>query len=263
MPLSPDPGDVSQLRESATVVQGLMREASRLGADLVHFPEGALTSPHKRVMSSTGPQTVGAADWDRADWTRLASEIDEIARLARELRLWVVVGAIHRSAGSGRPANCLYVISNLGETIDRYDERMLSKTKATFMYTAGREPVVFAARGLRFGCALGMETHYAELFAAYEELDVACVLFSTAGNTETPNVFAIEATGHAAANSFWVSYAGPTGHEHPHAGLATPEGSWAARCTTDTTELVIAEIQAETNETARAWRRCARAALHD
>ena len=61
---------------------------------------------------------------------------------------------------------------------------------------------------MRFGCALGMETHYAEIFSAYEELDVDCVLFSTAGNPETPGVFAVEAAGHAAANSIWISYAG-------------------------------------------------------
>lgn len=41
------------------------------------------------------------------------------------------------------------------------------------MYAPGRDPLVFTARGMRFGCALGVETHHAELFPAYEELDLA------------------------------------------------------------------------------------------
>ena len=92
---------------------------------------------------------------------------------------------------------------------------MLSKTKSTLMYTAGRDPLVFTAAGIRFGCALGMETHYPELFAAYEEQDVDCILFSTHGNPEVPGIFAIEAAGHAAANSLWVSYAGPAAADAP------------------------------------------------
>ena len=38
----------------------------------------------------------------------------------------------------------------------RYDERMLSRTKSALMYTAGRDPLVFTASGVRFGCALGL-----------------------------------------------------------------------------------------------------------
>jgi hypothetical protein len=77
------------------------------------------------------------------------------------------------------------------------------------MYTAGRAPLTFTAAGVRFGCALGMETHYPELFTAYEQQDVDCVLFSTHGNAEFPGIFAVEAAGHAAANSFWAATPAP------------------------------------------------------
>ena len=42
----------------------LMGEAAAAGASLAHFPEGALCSPNKRVMSSRGPELVADADWD-------------------------------------------------------------------------------------------------------------------------------------------------------------------------------------------------------
>jgi predicted amidohydrolase len=258
LPLLPDPGDARQIRASSTAVRTLMRQASIRGADLVHLPEGALTSPGKRVMSSTGPEDIGSADWDRADWACLARELDEVIRLAGQLRLWTVVGGIHRSASDERPGNCLFVISSRGQLIGRYDERMLSKTKSTLMYMAGRDPLVFTAGGVRFGCALGMETHYPELFSAYEEQDVDCVLFSTHGNAETPGIFAVEAAGHAAANSLWVSYAGPAEENAPPAGLVTPDGTWAARCAAGAPGVAVADVTTSTDSPARVWRRTAR-----
>jgi predicted amidohydrolase len=265
LPLSPDPGDVTQIKASGATVRALMRQARAAGAGLVHFPEGALTSPHKRVMSSTGTENIGPADWGRADWASLGQELERIAALAGALEIWVVVGGIRQSSeGAGaRPTNCVFVISDRGRLIGRYDERMLSWTKGTFMYSPGTRPLVVTARGVRFGCVLGMETHYAELFSAYEELGVDGVLFSTAGHPETPGVFAVEAAGHAAANSFWVSYAGPAEDGHPPAGLLTPEGSWAARCTTRTPELAVADLVTDPASPARQWRRTARAALRD
>jgi predicted amidohydrolase len=263
LPLFPDPGDASQIRASGTAVRALMQQARARDAGLVHFPEGALTCPGKRVMSSTGPDNLGPADWDRADWAGLARELDEIIRLAGQLRLWTVVGGIHRSAPDARPGNCLFVISSRGRLIGRYDERMLSKTKSTLMYTAGRDPLAFTASGVRFGCALGMETHYPEVFAAYEEQDVDCVLFSTHGNPEVPGIFAIEAAGHAAANSLWVSYAGPAADDTPPAGLVTPDGTWAARCAAGVPDLAVTDVTTSTDSPARVWRRTARTSLRD
>ncbi len=48
-----------------------------------------------------------------------------------------------------------------------------------------------------------------ELFAEYEKLDVDCVLFSTSG---TSGNTAVQAQGHAAVNSYWVSLSVPTEH---------------------------------------------------
>jgi hypothetical protein len=54
-----DPGDRGQVRQSGHDVRELMRQASRAGARIIHFPEGATCSPHKRIMSATGPAEVG------------------------------------------------------------------------------------------------------------------------------------------------------------------------------------------------------------
>jgi predicted amidohydrolase len=258
--LRPDPRSRSELSESGAQVRELMHRAAAAGAALVQFPEGALTAPSKRIVSSRGPEIIAEADWSSVDRAALRAELDAVAETASELDIWVVVGGIHFSDDELRPSNALYVISRRGALVGRYDERMLSQTKSRFMYRAGTRPLVFEARGLRFGCALGMETQYPELFAAYERAEVDCVLVSTAGNPELPEVFAIEAAGHAAANSYWLGYSGPANAGDPRSGVVSPTGAWAARCSTADEGIAVAEIDTTTGAYARSWRRSARAA---
>jgi predicted amidohydrolase len=258
--LRPDPRVPDQLSASGTGIRAVMRDASQAGASLVHFPEGALCSPHKRIVSSRGPDVVADANWDLVDRSALRAELETVARLARKLRLWVAVGGIDFPPGRPRPTISLFVISDRGTITGRYDERMLSRTKSHYMYAAGTRSLVFAVGGVRFGCALGMESQYPELFAAYEREDVDCVLLSTAGDPEFPDVFAVEAAGHAAANSLWVSYAGPAGRDQPPAGVLTPNGIWATRCASaDHDAMVVTEVDSTAGERARIWRRRVRA----
>ncbi|MEV6871864.1 carbon-nitrogen hydrolase family protein [Amycolatopsis sp. NPDC051128] len=254
--LRPDPRSRAQLRESGARVRELVREAAGAGAALVQFPEGALTSPHRRAMSGGGP----GADWPAVDRAALAAELDAVAETARELGIWVVAGGIDFAGDDPRPTNALFVISAHGALAGRYDERMLSRTKTAFQYRAGTRPFVFEARGARFGCALGMETQYPELFSAYERADVDCVLLSTAGNPEVPGGFVTDAAGHAAANSFWVGYSGPAQAGEPPSGVLSPSGTWVARCAPATEGIVVTVIDTALGDQARSWRRAVRAA---
>ena len=257
--LPPGPQRRDQLHERGTRVRAVMRDAAAAGASLVHFPEGALCSPHKRLVSSRGPEVVADADWSRVDQAELRSELAQVAHAAGDLKLWAAVGGINFAPGRFRPTNSLFVISDAGVIVGRYDERMLSRTKSLYMYKAGTGPLVFEVRGVRFGCALGMESQYPELFAAYERANVDCMLLSTAGNPEFPEVFAVAAAGHAAAHSLWVSYAGPAGRQQPPAGVVNPNGVWAVRCaTSDDDAMVITGIDTSTGERARTWRRLVR-----
>ncbi|MGA9833441.1 MAG: carbon-nitrogen hydrolase family protein [Trebonia sp.] len=269
-----DPRDSGQLRQSGHDVRDLMRQARRAGARIIHFPEGATCSPHKRIMSVTGPTEVGAApaDWSRVDWQVLRQELAAIARLAGELRLWTVLGSVHPLTPPHRPHNSMYVISDQGELVTRYDERLLSSTKLSFMYTPGSVPVTFEVDGLRFGCAMGIEAHFPEVWAEYERLDVDGVLFST-GAGQTPDgtaAFATEAQGHAATNSLWVSFAMSAQRSAAApAGIIAPDGRLAARCPADGhPALAIAGIDNRPESIdiavtkARPWRRRARDGIY-
>lgn len=183
------------------------------------------------LLSSTGPDEIGPSDWERIAWDALRDELRAIAGLARQLSLWTVVGAVHRLTPPHRPHNSLYVISDRGELVTRYDERMLSNTKLSYMY----EPVTFEVDGVRFGCLLGM-VHFPELFLEYERLDVDCVLFSTIGSPSPDDlgVFATEAQANAGTYSYWVSFSATTRDSvNAPSGIASPRGHWQSRCSAD------------------------------
>jgi predicted amidohydrolase len=261
-----DPGDEASLRAAGRDIRRLMREAHDAGARIVHLPEGATCSPDKHVMSPT-PDEVGPSDWDRCAWDVLRHELQQIAKLARELRLWTVVGAVHRLTPPHRPHNSLYVISDRGDLATRYDERMLSNTKLSFMYTPGSSPVTFEVDGVRFGCLLGMEVHFPELFLEYERLDVDGVLFSTIGSP-TPDdmaVFAAEAQANAGTYAYWVSFSA-TANDSGNApsGVVSPQAQWVARCpATRRQALAVADLVDPAENLARPWRRIARDGIYE
>jgi predicted amidohydrolase len=260
-----DPRDISELRASGIEMRRLMNEAHKAGARLVHFPEGATSSPNKRIMSETGPKEIGPSNWTRFEWAVLREELDATSKFARELRLWTVFGSVHQLTPPHRPHNSLYIVSDRGELLTRYDERMLSNTKISFMYSPGKVPVTFDVDGVRFGCALGMEAHYPEIFTEYERLDADCILFSTTGETPAAApAFAAEVLGHAAINAYWVSYSAhaPQSVATP-SGIAAPGGQWAAQCSADgTAAIAAADIRTEPSHPARPWRRMARTDLY-
>jgi predicted amidohydrolase len=203
----------------------------------------------------------------------LKQELKATATLARELKLWTVVGSVHRLSAPNRPHNSMYVISDKGSVVTRYDERLLSNTKISYMYTPGSAPVTFDVDGFHFGCSLGMEAHFPEIFSEYGRLDVDCVLFSSTGVGTPTNtgVFATEAQGHAATNSFWVSYSVDAKQSRfAPAGVISPGGDWLAQCPQDSSASVVTVELDETAENladvllrSRPWRRTARGGIYD
>ncbi|TCO47831.1 putative amidohydrolase [Kribbella antiqua] len=230
-----DPTDADGLRASGAEVRRLMQQAADAGARLVHFTEGAICFPSKHIMSELGPDEIGPSDWSKADWTVLQDELDRITKLSRELGIWTVIPSIHQLPT--RPHNSVYVVSDQGTVVARYDERMLSTTKLTWMYTPGTEPVTVDVDGYRFGLALGLDVLFPELFTEYDRLDADAVLvsYSTTGSSGN-EVAPTQARGFAAANTYWISLAVPA---NPVAGVESsvidPTGKVVAEGPADST----------------------------
>ncbi len=253
---TPDPTDPAALRATAADIRDRIRDAHAAGARIVHFMESATGVPHKYAMSSTGPDQLGPADWTKLDWPVLREELQSIAALAGELGIWTVLGSVHQLTAPHRPHNSIYVIDDNGKLVTRYDERMLSNTKVSYLYTPGKATATFDIDDVRFGVLLGMEAHFPELFAEYEKLGVDCVLFSSTGGT---NAFVTEARAQASINNYWVSIALPD-----ESGIVSPDGAWLTRATTG---IGVADLDESTAEIAvfkaRPWRRTARSGLYE
>src|SRR5687767_5361234 len=130
-----------------------MHQAASEGARVAHLTECALIAPGKRELSANA-QEITESDWTRLDWAGLERELGSIADAARALHMWTVVGAPCRDVAHARPANSLFVFSDTGDLVCRYDKRYLSRTEQLYMYRPGRVATVFEVDGARFGCAI-------------------------------------------------------------------------------------------------------------
>jgi predicted amidohydrolase len=245
-PVSDDPA------ANGEAIRHLMRQAREAGAQLIHFPEGAICGYVAEPMA--------------ADPKRCATSSTP-ASLAGELGLWVVAGAVHYLTPPHWPHNSLYVISDRGQLVGRYDKRMCSHTELTKRYSPGFEPLVFEVGGFRFGCALCIEVNFPEIFLDYREREVDCILFSSF--SEDP-IFEILARGHAAAHNYWTSISVPAHCSTAMpAAVIGPHGYPLARCPADgTPALAVADLDRSDPvldtalNKARPWRTLARTTGH-
>ncbi|MFB9314027.1 carbon-nitrogen hydrolase family protein [Nocardioides plantarum] len=191
LPVTGDP------RRNGAAVREAMREAAGQGARLLQLPEGLLS----------GYALNPVQDWAEVDWDVVRDELDSITRLAGELRLWVVLGSAHPLTPPRWPHNSLYVVSDEGAVVTRYDKRFVSHTEATRFYTAGSDPVTFEVDGFRFGCVICVEINFPELFIEYAGLGVDCVLLSA---YPVDAIFAVKARAYAALHCSWVTLSTPS-----------------------------------------------------
>ncbi|RKN12899.1 carbon-nitrogen hydrolase family protein [Streptomyces radicis] len=212
---------------NGVAVRELMVAARETGARLVHFPEGAISG----YPSGTEAKQA-LAGWS-IDWAAVQNQLELTAKAAADLGLWAVVGSSHRLTPPNRPHNSLYVISDGGQLVGRYDKRRCSHTEITDWYSPGFAPLTFDVDGFRFGSALCIEVNFPELFIEYRELGVDCVLLSSFSDDP---VFGVLARGHAAAHTYWVSVSVPAQCSAAMpSGVTGPHGSWLGRCPADGT----------------------------
>jgi predicted amidohydrolase len=207
------PVATADVRENGSTVRALMRRAAADGVRLIHFPEGFLSGYAKELI----------ADWDDVDWAAVRAELQAIGRLAAELRMWAVLGSAHPLTPPHRPHNSLYVISDRGQVVNRYDKRFCSNTEITRYYSPGFEPVVFDVDGYRFGCAICIEVNFPGLFVEYDDLGVDCLLLSA---WPVDAIFHLKARSHAAIHNYWLSLSVPAQNaELMPSAIIGPDGS--------------------------------------
>lgn len=240
------------VRENGREIRRQMVLAKEQGADLIHFPEGAMSGYVKAQIW----------DWQDVDWHALKDELEQTKQLAGDLGLWAVIGCNHPLTEPNRPHNSLYVLSDEGDLHARYDKQWCSNTEVNDWYTPGQSLCIFEIKGWRFGCAICIEIQFPELFLAYGKEQIDCLLYSTyAANP----MFGIQAQGYAASHNVWFSLSNVAEHsEVLGSRVIAPSGEVQAVCEAQGSSFTLAALDSEDPRwhealnLARPWRKKAR-----
>lgn len=200
----------SDITANARYIRQQMRSASNRGAAVAHFPEACLSGYGGMEFST----------WRGFDWHHLRELTEEIAALAKELALWVMLGSSHPLSGRRRPHNCLYVINSSGRLLTRYDKRLCT-TGDLEHYSPGDHETVFTIKGVKCAALICYEVRFPELYRAYQQQHVRLVFhsfYNAAATADTIHTVIMRPTlqGHAASNNMFIS----------GANAATPRQSW-------------------------------------
>ena len=161
--------------ENAKYVRQFMHEASRQGAHLLHTSEASLS----------GYGGVDLKTFDNYDWEMLRRETSGLRALARELKMWLVLGSAHFLDRNTKPTNCQYLIDPEGRIVNRYDKCFLTGNNQPLhptgdqkCYSAGDRLVTHDIRGVKVGLAICYDICWPQLYIAYRKLGVKVMIHS-------------------------------------------------------------------------------------
>ena len=141
-------------------IEAQMVEAKLKKADVVHFPECALSG-----YPGTDMETL-----DNFNWTQLHQMTDSVMATAKKLKVWVILGTLHKLSGVNKPHNSLYVISPEGKITDRYDKRFCTSTDLRYC-SPGDHFVTFSINDVKCGLLICYDIRFPELYREYKKLD--------------------------------------------------------------------------------------------
>jgi predicted amidohydrolase len=214
----------ASVKRNALAIRQFLKKAREAGAQIVHFPECALS----------GYAGTDFPSFDSYDWDLLKGETLSIMALAGELGLWVVLGSTHPLTGPNKPHNCLYLISNEGKIVNRYDKRFGTPGDLDH-YTPGDRFVTFTLNGVVCSLLICFDLRFPELYRELYRRGVQCVFQSfynarQQGPSVHTHIMRQTMQCHAATNHFWVSMTNSSGWYSPYPScLIQPDGVIAAQ----------------------------------
>jgi predicted amidohydrolase len=214
------------IRRNARQICEFLQKASKVGADIVHFPECALS----------GYVGTDFASFAGYNWDLLREETERIMLLAGKLGLWVVLGSTHRLTQPNKPHNSLYLISpkacpfgrlragseqsRRGKIADRYDKRFCTKGDIRRL-TPGDHFVHFTINKVKCSLLICFDLRFPEIYRELYKQKVNCVFQSfynarQSGPSVHTHIMRQTMQCHAATNHFWVSMSNASGYYSPY-----------------------------------------------
>ena len=208
----------SNITENYNWIKSQLIESKLKKADIVHFPECALS----------GYPGVDLPSLDNFDWEKLHSATDSVLHLAKQLGIWVVLGSVHPADDEKKPFNCLYVINSQGQITDRYDKRFCTGGDLKHFFP-GDHFVNFELNGVNCGLLICYDIRFPELYREYRKRG-ADVIFQSFHNARQkpgsihPVIMPVTAQARAATNYFYMSLTNSSVPESWPCHFITPDG---------------------------------------
>ena len=159
------------IRTNAKYIKRFIKKAAAINADIVHFSETALSGYAEFDFQS----------FEDFNWGMLRQQTFEIMDLAKELGIWVILGSTHFISTKLKPTNCLYIISDQGEIVNRYDKCMLAGTESTSdqrYYSFGDHFVTLTMKGIKCGFLICYDGCFPEMYNHYRHQGVELMFHS-------------------------------------------------------------------------------------
>jgi len=231
----------SNIKENFRWIKNQIIEAKLEEADIVHFPECALSGYPGTDINSI----------DYIEWDELFKATDSLLTLAKELKIWVIVGSIHKLSGNNKPHNSLYLINSDGNIVDRYDKRFCTEDDLKY-FSPGDHFVTFNLCGVNCGLLICYDIRFPELYREYRKLNVD-VIFQSFYNARQkigsihPIIMHITAQAMAASNYFYMSLTNSSATESWPCYFITPDGLVQNKLSENVPGILISDIDISTN----------------
>lgn len=208
----------ADIMENLRWIEQQMTQAKLRKADVVHFPECALSG-----YPGTDMKTLEGFNWEL-----LHKATDSVLDLARTYKTWVILGSIHPLSEGNKPHNCLYLINPDGEIQDRYDKRFCTSGDLEY-FSPGDHFVNFKVNGVNCGLLICYDIRFPELYREYRQSGTD-VIFQSFYNARQgkgsihPVIMHITAQTRAATNYFYMSLTNSSAPESWPCYFITPDG---------------------------------------
>ena len=147
------------IKSNTRYVLRQMKQARKSGAEVVSFSEAALS----------GYAGCEFPTFEGYDWPLLERCTQQVMDLAKELKMWVVLGSSHRLTDKLKAHNSHYIINDRGRIIDRYDKMFCAgnrseKTGDFVNYRPGDHFCIFSIKGIKCGVQICHDFRYQETY---------------------------------------------------------------------------------------------------
>lgn len=226
----------ADISENYNWIKNQMIEAMLKKADIVQFPECALS----------GYPEVDLKTLDGFDWELLVEKTDSILSLAKQLKIWVVLGSIHQLSEGVKPHNSLYVINDQGKIVDRYDKRFCTGGDLKH-FSPGDHFVNFDFNGVNCGLLICYDIRFPELYREYRKRNTDLIFHSFYNARQKkgsihPVIMPITSQARAATNYFYISLTNSSATESWPCHFITPDGLIQNKLATNIPGILISTV---------------------